>query len=113
MQQTEIIHPPLTAEDFDLGAGYTYRGVSVVEDENATAVFAFGHHDPAEYAEVVNDYDREMTGYEPDYTYAAKDVKHKWAVTLEPANSADGWYISWREEHQDHPLRFPITLVSR
>lgn len=113
MTEKETIHAPLTAEEFSDGCGYTYRGVSIVEDENATSVFAFGHIDPALYAEVVNDYDREMLGHDPEFPYAAKDVRQRWAVTLIPADESDGWYISWRDEHQESPRRFPVTLVNR
>ncbi|MBD8218222.1 hypothetical protein IFU40_06190 [Microbacterium sp. CFBP 13617] len=110
----EMIYEPLTAEEFALGSGYSYRDVPIVEDESASYVFAHGHIDPETYAAVVNDYDREMGGYDdPDLAYAAKDVQHVWAVVTSPPDGPEGWYISWADEHQENADRFPLTVVSR
>lgn len=109
----KIIYPPLTAEKFADGAGYEYRGVPFVEDEHATSVFAYGHVAPALFAEVVNDYDRELLDGEPEFPYDAADVRHRWAVTVAPPEAEDGWLITWHDRYQDHPLRFPVTTVDR
>lgn len=110
--ETKPIHPPLTAEEFDTGCGYTYEGVSICEDENGSWVYAYGHVDPETFARVVNTYDREEGGMDEDW-YDAGAVQHLWAVTEEPADAPDGWWIRWDGVTATTPQAFAITVVSR
>lgn len=112
MTEETKTYPPLTAEEFASGAGFSYRGVPIVEDEWATWVFTHGHVDKETFAEVVNDYDREMDGG-AESGYTASDVQHLYAVTTEPPESDSGWIIRWGSADQQHADRFPVTVVSR
>jgi hypothetical protein len=76
-------------------------------------VFAYGHRNKHWFAGAVSDYDRELTGDASLPRYTAKDVQHRYAVALQPADGPDGWFVSWGHDAQDHPLRFPVTVVSR
>ena len=107
------IYRALTADEFNLGVGYTYRGIGVVEDEDANWVFGYGHPNKHSFAAAVNDYDHEMTGDASLTKYTARDVQHRYAVTLKPHDDPDGWFITWADEHQNHPDRFPVTVVNR
>ena len=110
---SDTFYPPLTAEQFNEGAGYTFRGVPIVEDENAEYVFAYGHVDPALFAEVVNDLDRENLEHDPDEPYTADDVEHHWALTTQPADHPDGWAATWGRRPEGAWGTFPVTVVSR
>jgi hypothetical protein len=104
--------PPLTAEDFDSGAGYTFRGVPIDEDGNW--VYAYGHVDPATFAGAVNDYDGEVAGcLDPDDLCGADAVEHCHAITLIGPDEPDGWWITWGDVTAETPGSFPITVVSR
>ncbi|QIK64129.1 hypothetical protein G7068_13680 [Leucobacter viscericola] len=102
------IYPALTQEDFTPSSGDTVLGVVLVEDEQADYVMAFGHIDPELYAAAVNEYDRKNAGYDP--AYEASDVMQCYAVTV---TAPPEWVMSWASEYQEHPDRFPITVVSR
>jgi hypothetical protein len=103
------IHPPLTRQQFEDGCGYTYRGVSICEDENATWVYAYGHIDPAEFVKVLHDYDIETAGV--DEPYAHSDVQHRWATTTRPAPD---WWIDFPSSNTaETPGAFPVTVVAR
>lgn len=107
--------PPLTADEFNDGAGFTYRGVPIIENENATHVYAYGHVDAATMAGAVNDYDAEMVGVADETVgaYVASEVQHTYAVTLKTPSDPDGWWISWQDVTAETPGAFPVTVVSR
>lgn len=111
--EEEMIYPPLTEQEFADGCGYTYRDIPLCEDEDGTWVYTYGHRNKHRFAGAVNDYDREMAGYTAYTAYTAKDVQHLYAVSLQPADGPDGWFISWGKDAQDHPLRFPMTVIPR
>ena len=103
-------YPPLTEAEFAEGAYGPFRGIPLVEDENASYVFAWGHHDKATYAAAVNEYDYANAGGE--YEYNEAHVEHTLAVTTRPGEE---WVISWDPETveaSDQPS-FPVTVVSR
>ena len=110
--------PALTAEEFNAGCGYTFRGVPLCEDENGSYVFAYGHVPARSFLWAIADYDREECG-EDTCVYEPGDVRHVWAITIQHALSADGWYIRWshdsdgREINADTPNAFPVTVVNR
>lgn len=106
---------PLTREEFDDGCGYTHNDIPICEDEGGNWVYAYGHVDKPAMAAAVNAYDTEM-GAEAVYSHT--DVEHVWAVTEQPADAPDGWFIRWGDEHHtrfdaDTPGAFPITIISR
>lgn len=106
--------PPLAAEEFNDGAGYSFRGISMIENDGGDWVYAYGHIDPEVYAAAVNDFDREMAGYlDPDDQYTERDVQHHHAVTLAGPDGPEGWLISWEDVTPETPGAFPITVVSR
>jgi len=107
--------PPLTAEEFAGDGGYTFRGVTLVEDENGNYVSAWGHIDPETFAAAVRDFDDEMAGpIDEDDRCRAEDVRHRWAVTIRPADDPSGWYMRFPSEITADTLgAFPITVVSR
>jgi hypothetical protein len=102
--------PPLTAEDFNDGAGYTYRGVPIIENEDGTYVYAYGHVDPETFAGAVSDYDAEVTLDDPTDPDA---VEHLYAVTILGPDGPEGWLMSWAGVHAETPGSFPVTVVSR
>ena len=107
--------PPLTADEFNNGAGYTFRGVPVIEHEDGDSVYAYGHVDPDVMADAVNDfYDEVGDATLPEDRYTAEDVRHTYAVTIEPSDGPDGWLISWATDiGSDTPGAFPLTVVDR
>ena len=104
--------PPLTAEDFDSGTGYIFYGVPLIENEDATDVYAYGHVDPAVMAAAVTGYDQEMAG-ETDFLTTDDDVRHTYAVTIKTPGDSEGWWISWQDVTAAAPGAFPLTVVSR
>lgn len=109
----KAIYPALTEQGFNEGCGYTFHDIPICEDEQASWVYTYGHRDKDQFAAAVNDYDHEVAGGDWELGYTAEDVQHLYAVTLEPADGPDGWLISWGEDAQDHPRRFPVTVVPR
>ncbi|SFK32220.1 hypothetical protein [Cellulomonas sp. KH9] len=101
--------PPLTAEDFDSGSGYTFRGLPIIEDEDGTYVYTHGHVDPETFAAAVDDYDREVAGWLDD-PCDADGVDHMYAVTLA---GPPEWWMSWNGVTAETPGAFPITVVTR
>lgn len=100
--------PALTAEDFDDGSGYTFRGVPITENEDGTSVYAYGHVDPETFAGAVSDYDREVGGVDEPTNPDA--VSHLYAITIE---GPPAWWITWKGVTAETPGSFPITVVSR
>jgi len=116
MSATELPDPPLaalTAEEFNDGAGYTFRGVPIIESEDADWVYAYGHVDDETMAGAVTDYDREVSGDASLECTEPDEVQHLYAVTVKAADDPDGWWINWGNIAEDTPGAFPITLVSR
>lgn len=110
-------YPALTRAEFEDGSPYTYEGVVFCEDEDGQYVYAYGHVDPVLYAAAVSQFDRE-NGAHPDDEYLPEDVQHCWAVTREPASSADGWWIQWGPLDEQPitsqtPNAFALTVVTR
>lgn len=105
--------PPLTAADFDAGAGYTFRGVPIIENEGGDVMYAYGHVDPVTFAGAVDDYDTEVAGCvmgvdsEPT---DPEDVDHLYAVTV---TGPPEWWMSWNDVTAETPGAFPITVVTR
>lgn len=114
----ETTYRPLTAEEFNADAP-EYRGIPLVEDENADYVIAFGHVDKTAMAAAVNTYDIEDGGVDPaDAVYSESDVQHLYAVTWRPADDPDGWCIRWGSPNgvpvaADAPGAFAVTVVTR
>ena len=104
--------PSLTAEDFDSGAGYTFRGVPLIENEDGEAVYAYGHVDHETMAAAVTAYDHEVCGSD-EYSTDPDEVEHLYAVTLKTPADPEGWWISWRDVTTTTPGAFPVTVVSR
>ncbi|WP_169165128.1 hypothetical protein [Cellulomonas taurus] len=102
--------PPLTAEEFNDGAGYTYRGVPIIENEGGDWVFAYGHVDHETFADAVSDYDAEATLCDPT---DPDQVEHLHAITLVGPDGPDGWFITWSGITAETPGAFPITAVTR
>lgn len=100
--------PPLTAEDFTSGSGYTFRGVPVIENEDGTHAYTYGHVDPETFAAAVSDYDREVAG--EDEPTDADSVDHRYAITTV---SPPEWWMTWKNVTAETPGAFPITVVSR
>ena len=107
-----VTYPPLTAEEFDDGCGYTINGIPLCEDEGGSYVYAHGHLDTSAFAAAVTEFDREVAGFDCDAT-EPKDVEHVWAVTLKPANDPDGWWVRWGGVTKDTPNAFAMTVVTR
>lgn len=102
----------LTEKDFDFGPELTFNGIPLNEDENATWVFAYGHRDKNEFAEAVNEFDREMAGdtYDDEMRYVGPEVQHVWLVATD-WNDYDEWFA--RKADAETPGAVPVTLVSR
>lgn len=107
----EEVYEPLTQSEFDAGS-QTWDGVSFVEGEAGDHVFAYGHVDKEKIAAAVTAWEIDLGAIvDEDDAYRPADVEHVYAVTTKP--DRDEWYISWAPEHQDHPNRFPVTVISR
>jgi hypothetical protein len=105
--------PPLTREEFDDGCGYTFRGVPMVEHEDGTYIYAYGHVDPEQMVKAIAAYDWEVAGGEYE-GYAVEDVKHVHGLTLKPPSDPDGWFIAWPDDATaETPGSFPMTVVTR
>ena len=111
MEDTTI-YPPLTAEEFKVGSYDHNAGVPLIEDEHGDHVYAYGHVDIAEFLAAVAEMERDFIGYDPD-GYPPSAVAHRKAVTVQPPDGPDGWWINWGDEYQDHPFSFPITVLTR
>ena len=105
-------YPALTAEEFNEGCYGTFLGVPLLEDEDGSYVFAWGHRDPATFVEAIRLFDEETVGI-PETTYDADDVQHRWAITLQPADGPEGWRIQWGGVTEDTPNAFAVTVVNR
>ena len=107
--------PPLTAEEFNDGVGYTFRGVPIVGDERGDWIYAYGHVDPETMAGAVNDFDDENGNppVVPEDRYTVDDVQHTYAVTIKGPGDPDGWWISWHDVTAETPGSFALTVVSR
>lgn len=106
------LFPPLTAEEFNDGAGYVINGIPLIEDEDGQYVYAYGHIYRRDFAEAVTAFDREVAGYEVEET-TPQDVENLWAVTIKSPGDPDGWWIRWGGVTKDTPNAFAITVVTR
>ncbi|WP_372595601.1 hypothetical protein, partial [Actinotalea sp.] len=89
-------------------------GVPIVENEDATHVYSYGHVDPQAMADAVNAWDQEMVGdFSMDWRTGADEVQHAYAVTIKGAGDPEGWWMSWRDVTAETPGAFPISLVTR
>lgn len=88
------------------------------EDENADGIYGHGHHDPVEFARLVNLYDEVCNGepMEREWQYRPADVAHTYAVAYAPiGQSADEeeWRFTWRGVTPETPGAFPMTVIQR
>lgn len=103
--QTKI-YPPLTEAEFNRGSYDSSWPIPMQQNEDGDMHYAYGHVDKAEFAAIVDRLGQELDGY--DEPAEPSEVEHRRAVTLDPSEE---WWISWRDEYQDHPLSFPITIL--
>jgi hypothetical protein len=93
--------------------------------------FGLGHHDPARFAELVTQFDKQMIGHSWDESEmtTADDVQHVWARCYllpardeegEPipgkwmsADDEDGYLFTWDGVTADTQYAFPLTIVLR
>lgn len=103
---TKKIYPPLTESEFNYNSYDSRWAIPLQENEDGDHHYAYGHVDKADFAATIDKLMKDLGAYDeaanPDH------VEHLRAVTLEPGEE---WWISWRDEYQDHPLSFPITLL--
>jgi hypothetical protein len=83
------------------------------EDENADAIYGYGHIDDALFAQQVNEYDTICNGGPVDFETTASDVVHKFAVAFRVGERDDDWRFTWAGVTEATPGAFPLTMVSR
>ncbi|OHV03699.1 hypothetical protein BKN37_13580 [Mycobacterium talmoniae] len=99
----------LTAADFELKYDETHT-YPFYEDEDSSGLYKYGHDDDAEFARLANDYDVYATGISPeDAAYTAGDVRHVWAVVVDPELGR----FSWRNVTAGTPNAFPVSVIPR
>lgn len=86
------------------------------EDENADGIYGYGHHDPAEFARLVNLYDEVSNGEPMEWQYKPADVVHTYALAFAPIGKTadeDEWRFTWRGVTHATPGAFAMTVVPR
>lgn len=94
---------PLTAKEFETVYDQD-RTFALVEDEDASGVYGYGHRDKAEFAALVNDYDQ-YCGGDGSSCYTESDVAHSFAFPVSDER--------FRFCGPDRPGAVPITRVTR
>ena len=103
-EETTMIHPPLTAEEF---GGDLHAGVRVVYFEDGERWGAYGHIDPAAMCAALDAWTLENCGPGED-PWEEGQVARLWAVVTERKPE---WVIRWGGVSADTTGAFPITLA--
>lgn len=93
------VYPALTAEEFNRCSYYSYGDVDFVESEEGSYLYAYGHIPLSEMSEAATN----ILGAGDHAT------RHLYAVVTSPEPD---WYLSVDAKYEDHPDRFPITVVT-
>lgn len=101
----EKVYPALTAEEFKHG-GAEHDGVIISSSESGDYVYAYGHVPYQQFSTAAHAFLGELS---EDPGNRAGYIRHLYAVVTRPAPD---WYISWESKYENHPDRFPITVVT-
>lgn len=110
--EVATVYPPLTAKEFADGCGDSTAKIPMCEDEHGEYLYAMFHVPPHEFVTAAAVYYASMVGPDQIEAVDPADVKHVYAVTVEPADGPNGWFIRWGGVEPTTPGAFPLTVVT-
>lgn len=102
------VYPALSRDEFEATA-WSHGGIKIVGDEDGYYFWAYGHIAAETMAQAADELNRSWFDSQAEPFDADVHVRHIQAVRISP--ETDEWRIHWGAKYQNHPERFPITLL--
>lgn len=103
------IHPPLTAEDFEMQYDADHRYM-FTQDEDGGMLYTYGHDRDEEFTRQAREFAIEINDLDAEEAdrLTVDVVNHLWAITTDPKPE---WRFTWRNVDENTPGAFPVSVI--